>query len=489
MHSVPPSGPGEPTQGQADSLRYVEARGRKRKRAGTPTATPADVEAAATPSKERLRLLSKLRQRRSNLDSPKSIWHDLLEVLQDARPRDLLWALLYSVHQRQSEGVDPGTSLDDEGPLSPQHVALEGLVGLDSNSSDVSLLAQLLSTELCKEPHPAEPGMLQMDPSSALHSVVQLVAHDSKQPADRLVLCPVFAHDTVIAAFLLLGVTLQSYDDGFSIFAQALSDCVSRSVSTCVLYKRLRDIQLASGELLRRAEEAERSNFMFRHMAESATVGCAIFDPSGRPMWLNEAYLNLTGVLRENFRPVIWQKSIVPEDLAAVEGRWNKLASGEPIEPFTFRVKRHRSPTATPGSCESLDYRWLLSNAYVDFNEDGSCRRVMGWLTDISAQKWNEQLQAQRLEDALETKRQTEKFIDMVRVALSGSNAQTLLTARQVSHEIRNPLSAIIQTADGVLTWMDQQKQDRIRSDIYDNIADSEKTIILCAHHQKRIGK
>jgi len=48
----------------------------------------------------------------------------------------------------------------------------------------------------------------------------------------------------------------------------------------------------------------------------------------------------------------------------------------------------------------------------------------------------------------------------------------------------------MIQTADGVLTYMDYlQKQDRISHEICDNIVDAGKTIILCAHHQKRIGR
>lgn len=47
-----------------------------------------------------------------------------------------------------------------------------------------------------------------------------------------------------------------------------------------------------------------------------------------------------------------------------------------------------------------------------------------------SRQKWGEGLQKQRTEDALESKRQLENFIDTT------------------SHEMRNPLSAIIQCAD-----------------------------------------
>jgi signal transduction histidine kinase len=49
---------------------------------------------------------------------------------------------------------------------------------------------------------------------------------------------------------------------------------------------------------------------------------------------------------------------------------------------------------------------------------------------DITNQKKDEFHQARRVEDALEARRQSEHFIDMV------------------SHELRNPMSAMLQSAD-----------------------------------------
>jgi len=428
MHSLSNSAPGEPPPAQSERVN-MEVRGRKRKRAGTPTIVQPDVDPSSTLLKERMCLLSKLHRRQAVVDSLKSVWMEFLEVLDEALPHDIPYALFYSVRDREPDDPNLVAFLSDQ--VAPEQLALEGFVVLDdNNSSDHSLLFPAHPVELCKEANVAEPRLLQMGQNSPLRQAMQLMVHDSKQLADNLLLCPIFAQDTVIRGFLLLGVNSQAYDDDFRMFAHILLDSLGMFVSAFVLRKRLQDVESASEALLHRVEEAERSNFMFRHMAESATVGCAIFDPTGYPMWLNEAYLNLTGISREDFKPGIWQKAIVPEDLPKVESRWNKLASGEPIVPFTFRVKRHHSATAKAESYESLDYRWLLSNAYVDLDKYGSCRRVMGWLTDISATKWNEHLQAQRLADALETKRQTERFTDMVRVVLPSIPSETLLTER-----------------------------------------------------------
>lgn len=64
---------------------------------------------------------------------------------------------------------------------------------------------------------------------------------------------------------------------------------------------------------------------------------------------------------------------------------------------------------------------------------------------------------------------------------------------------MRNPLSAILQSADGILTAVTADQTDRSLSldhytpyrsdDMIETVIDSAQTIVLCAQHQKRIGK
>ena len=62
-----------------------------------------------------------------------------------------------------------------------------------------------------------------------------------------------------------------------------------------------------------------------------------------------------------------------------------------------------------------------------------------------------------------------------------------------VSHEIRNPLSAILQSADGILISMETAGTPILHEDMIlanesaEGIVDSAQTIMLCAQHQKRI--
>lgn len=58
---------------------------------------------------------------------------------------------------------------------------------------------------------------------------------------------------------------------------------------------------------------------------------------------------------------------------------------------------------------------WLLATAFPEVDSSGVVKTVMGWLTDISLQKWSEEIQAKRLDEALEAKKNANNFIDMTR--------------------------------------------------------------------------
>lgn len=67
-----------------------------------------------------------------------------------------------------------------------------------------------------------------------------------------------------------------------------------------------------------------------------------------------------------------------------------------------------------------------LQHAFSVMTDDGWLRSIVGSVTDITTVKWAEDIQKRKMEDAIEAKRQQENFIDVT------------------SHEMRNPLSAIM---------------------------------------------
>ena len=96
---------------------------------------------------------------------------------------------------------------------------------------------------------------------------------------------------------------------------------------------------------------------------------------------------------------------------------------------------------------------------------------IMGVNTDITYQKWAESVQAQRLSDALESKRQQENFMDMT------------------SHEMRNPLNAILQCAEEITDLLGKIQSsggcDKTQSTTVRDCIEEVQTILYCGHHQK----
>ncbi|KAF7552697.1 hypothetical protein G7046_g7334 [Stylonectria norvegica] len=128
-------------------------------------------------------------------------------------------------------------------------------------------------------------------------------------------------------------------------------------------------------------------------------------------------------------------------------------------------------------------------------SSEGVIQSFTGCLSDVSLQKWQLEQEKLRKEEAIESKRQQENFIDMT------------------SHEMRNPLSAILHCTDAIIAslarvqditanpvpltptrnhnGLPDQSPDGKRSDeekrlLEDSIENAE-TIVTCAQHQKRI--
>lgn len=156
-----------------------------------------------------------------------------------------------------------------------------------------------------------------------------------------------------------------------------------------------------------------------------------------------------------------------------MDKEWAKLLSGLAVS-FELRLKQQFVPENNFTNGETAEgSMWIIASAYPEVNEDGSVAGILGTLTDISIQKWNEGFQTRKLLEAVELKRQQENFIDMT------------------SHEMRNPLSAIIQCADWIGTSLAEyggnSKNLSVPREMADGYIDAAQTIVLCAQHQKRI--
>lgn len=148
-------------------------------------------------------------------------------------------------------------------------------------------------------------------------------------------------------------------------------------------------------------------------------------------------------------------------------------------EPHTFFFRTNIPWTAPDGSRLPI---CLLTTAMTEFNDDGSVSAFLATMTDVTQLRWAEDIQKIRVQEVLESKRQQENFIDMT------------------SHEMRNPLSAMVQCADSISSSLndmsdladeqslsqDFQTQTKL-NDLINSSRDALETIQACATHQKRI--
>lgn len=142
---------------------------------------------------------------------------------------------------------------------------------------------------------------------------------------------------------------------------------------------------------------------------------------------------------------------IAEEDRAFVEDEWYKMSALKLKRTFEVRLRKkwyHKHS-------DSWKNIWILASCYHDTNEDGSLKSIMGFITDIILQK-----QAQ--EDAVEratlseqlARSQKEANEIQIRSRKEAEDAQRSMEKFMdiTSHEMRNPLCAILQSADGIAT-------------------------------------
>lgn len=122
----------------------------------------------------------------------------------------------------------------------------------------------------------------------------------------------------------------------------------------------------------------------------------------------------------------------------------------------------------------------VIAGAYPELNQDGEITGFAGTLTDVTHLRWAERLQKQRLEEAIEAKRQQENFIDMT------------------CHEIRNPLGAVVHCADSISSTLgeihdimsnmaSEASQTEQIDALFSSATDSIAVLTSCCTHQKRI--
>lgn len=363
----------------------------------------------------------------------------------ETNPRDIPFALLYQL---------------DENPLTAAKptVFLSGSIGLPSRDHKLAIQRATLDSDLGLIP------LLRSAQSSAVTIAVDenfegIAWKGFSKPSTHITAAPLRDAGRLLG-FLVIGANpCRPVDRDHNTLVRELAKHLSATIG----------ITITAEQAARREQRLADSERHIQYMAKHLDIGMEHLTLDGEIMWANEHFWTL---IDEDPADMSGQKmpflqTVIPEDRSKVLGAWERVKSGLRVPPMELRIRRMFQPPAGGPVHATL----LLSS--FPYLENDETKFIMACMTDVSRLKWAEAWQARAAHDAHEAKRQQSEFTDAI------------------SHEVRNPLSAIFQLADSIKSCLDEAAVPAHDADTYlqllqENI-EAANTILVCANHQKRL--
>lgn len=368
-----------------------------------------------------------------------ALWSASLRGLESAA-HEVAFALLYSV----VDAPNNPTTLQDKSPSaeakSLQACILQGTVGFETGCSSIP------DTFVLHDSKPEASGIVRACADACKNRVaVALHSKDDTLPAalqvsasgrahsetvQRAVVTPIVSiSGNEVLAVLITGLNPRCPpDQEYSLYIDYLGDLLMKAASLISLPQEQKRAQQTfhemntalSAQLHVVTMQAERSEAKFARMAAAAPTGMFAYSSDGRPLYANDEFLRMFGTSREehfdaNRTSAVSSEAIHVDDTERYRNAWRQLTEQKTPVTVEYRLKDPwRSIDEATGQ-ELTGERWMLANAFPDLDYDGKVQSVQGWITDISHRRFTEKLISRRLEEALESKRLTENFIDMTR--------------------------------------------------------------------------
>jgi PAS domain S-box-containing protein len=208
----------------------------------------------------------------------------------------------------------------------------------------------------------------------------------------------------------------------------------------------------------------------YAQYSKNAPVGILLCGTDGRILYANDVWLEITQIKEEHIglhcNTDWWALLVHPDHLNSVKDMWHRVLIDKVPVTFEIRLKRNTSGGRP---------MWILLSAYSRLRRDNSVETVVTSVTDVSNQKFAEEVQKKRVEDAMEVRRQQQNFIDVT------------------SHEIRNPLMVVLQCSEEIGTMLKALEPDKqggmvtVPKKLIEDAIDGVETIEYCTMHQKHI--
>jgi len=442
-------------------------------------------------SQRQMTTLLKLGNATASAKSLDAFWKALFQSL-EVGASDIPFAAVYSIGDQLlplagSENGSSRTSRRASRDEISTSLTLEGSTGLTEGHSELPQVLDLSSSlgfasAIQVATTASGSVMMSTDDVSLPPTLLKnLVNRSMSTQCTHVVICPLQLSSVKRAGWLIVGINpLRPYNEDYQGFIHLLAAQIENAATPVILLEKekqrvVRTMEQAehqhqwlSEQLQHQTREALESELRFLNFARQAPVGVFILGPDGESKFCNQAWYQLINLSPDVEGNLSWRNSVHPDDLEALDHQWELLKQGTAQTDFEFRIIRGSGAENNSGQ----EITYLRSSCYPELDDDGHVKSLTGIIMDISVHKAHELVVAERLASALEAKRSQENFMDMV------------------SHEMRNPLNAILQCAEEVSQLLEPHTTNSgevVQPDTASASLDAINTILYCGRHQKQI--
>jgi PAS domain S-box-containing protein len=367
----------------------------------------------------RMETLRRLGETTSLARTTKSFYRGVLDGLEDNH-FDVPFALLYSVVD--SDGDEESTHSSGSA-ISLKSCIFEGSIAIPEGHPaapqklDLKRSPDGFVPSFREAMRTREPTKLQVRDGSLPESLLEGIEwRGHGKPCQEAIIFPIRpTNGESVLGFLLLGINpMRAYDDEYKAYTTMLNRQLATSLASVMLFedelirsKSAAEAAVAQQEQLTQQLAIQTSRL--RRMAELSPLGMFYIDPNGMMVEANDRWYEMTGHSRDNMHEFAWLDDIEESSIAMANESWRALTEDKVAWSGELQFKK---VTHDPLTTEPIDY-WVLSTAQPELAEDGTLMSIMGSITDISHLKWAQGLQNRRLQEAEETRRQQNEFIDI----------------------------------------------------------------------------
>ena len=385
-------------------------------------------------SDRRLAVVRNVSRELSGAKTMKDLWSKIMLGISDAE-KDIPLALAYSVADVKTASRASSSSSSSSSPGSrggtrrapPSTLCmLECAIGVEPGHAicpqtiDLDDLTNTASTAMTLREALREGKMVHL-PIHVLHDDLQDIKwRGHGMMPTHLVACPVIPSDAeTVLGFLILALNpRRPFDEDYRSFLHLLTQQVTQpQLSAVILREEVERRQLlARQEAIDRARlsrELSESETKFARFTSRAPIGLGILTPEGLALSANGVWRETTG-LQVGDPADQWNHVLAEGEVDRVLGTWAQMiAEKKPITIQTRMKKPWCAPDKDGEGREQWTETYILLAMYPDTDENGEVFSVMSCITDVSELKWNEERLKKRMDQAIEMKKQQERFIDM----------------------------------------------------------------------------